>query len=59
LRYINDFKLLLASWGPKLAHGGSRRIFAGRGYLDRLFALLPQNDRFAGLKAHLAAGLDR
>lgn len=56
---INDFKLLLASWGPKLEHRASRRIFAERGYLDRLFALLPQTDRFAGLKARLAVGLDR
>ena len=59
LRYINDFKLLLASWGPKLVHGASRRIFAGRGYLDRLFALLPRTDRFVGLKVRLAADLDR
>ncbi|ACU90531.1 HD domain-containing protein [Desulfomicrobium baculatum] len=59
LRYINDFKLLLASWGPKLVHGASRRIFAGRGYLDRLFALLPQTDRFAELKVRLAIGLER
>jgi hypothetical protein len=59
LRYINDFKLLLASWGPKLVHRASRRIFAQRGYLERLFALLPPTDRFLGLKARLAAGLDR
>jgi hypothetical protein len=59
LRYINDFKLLLASWGPKLVHRASRRIFAQRGYLDSLFALLPRTDRFAGLKARLAVGLDR
>lgn len=59
LCYVNDFKLLLASWGPKLVHGTSRRIFAGRGYLDRLFDLLPNTDRFVGLKARLADRLDR
>jgi hypothetical protein len=59
LRYINDFKLLLASWGPSLVHGASRRIFARRGYLNRLFALLPQTERFFGLKIRLASGLER
>ncbi len=59
LCYVNDFKLLLASWGPKLKHVTSRRIFAERGYLDRLFDLLPGSDRFAGLKVRLAEQLDR
>lgn len=59
LRCINDFKLLLASWGPKLEYGASRRIFAQRGYLDRLFDLLPRTEDFAGLKARLGAGLER
>lgn len=59
LRYINDFKLLLASWGPSLVHGASRRIFARRGYLNRLFALLPQTDHFSGLKVRLACALER
>lgn len=59
LRYINDFKLLLASWGPKLEHGASRRIFSERGYLDRLFALLPPSGSFTELKARLARGLER
>jgi putative nucleotidyltransferase with HDIG domain len=59
LRYINDFKLLLASWGPKLVHGASRRIFSGRGYLDSLFDLLPKTERFSGLKSCLAGHLER
>ena len=59
LCYVNDFKLLLASWGPKLVHGTSRRIFVGRAYLDRLFDLLPGSNRFAELKARLADRLDR
>lgn len=57
LTYINDFALLLASWGPMLVHGASRSIFAGRGYLDRLFALLPDSPGFHGLKADLARRL--
>jgi len=57
LRYINDFKLLLASWGPVLVHGTSRRLFAARGYLDRLFALLPETPRLGALKADLAERL--
>ncbi len=59
LRYINDFKLLLASWGPSLVHGASRRIFATRGYMDRLFDLLPRNGRFEELRTRLAVGLRR
>lgn len=59
LRYINDFKLLLASWGPKLVHGASRSIFSRRGYLDRLFELLPQTSRFLRLKSCLAGHLER
>ena len=57
LRYINDFLLLLASWGPQLVHGASRAIFADRGYLGRLFSLLPDNDRFRAVKAGLAVRL--
>ena len=59
LRYINDFKLLLASWGPKLDHGASRCIFSRRGYLDSLFALLPQTAGFLRLKSCLAGHLER
>lgn len=57
LRRINDFALLLASWGPVLVHGASRRIFAVRGYLDRLFAILPADPVFVALKADLARRL--
>ncbi len=59
LRSMNDFKLLLASWGPKLVHRSSRRLFAGRGCLDRIFAMLPDTPRFVVLKAALAEGLRR
>ena len=57
LRCVNDFALLLASWGPMLVHGSSRRIFAVRGYLDRLFSILPANSAFDALKADLARRL--
>jgi len=57
--YVNDFKLLLASWGPMLVYGASRGIYVGRGYLDRLFALLPRTSRIQALKAGLEARLMR
>jgi len=57
LRYVNDFKLLLASWGPQLVHASSRRIFAERGYLERLFSLLPQAPFLTGLRDALAISL--
>lgn len=53
LLYINDFKLLLASWGPQLSFTTSRAIFARRGYLARLFELLPENPRFHSLHMEL------
>lgn len=59
LRVVNDFKLLLASWGPRLEFRTSRQLFARRGYLDRLFDLLPRDGRLAALKADLAKRLTR
>ncbi|NCD24569.1 MAG: HD domain-containing protein [Deltaproteobacteria bacterium] len=59
LRVVNDFKLLLASWGPKLEFATSRRLFARRGYLDRLFDLLPKAPCLAVLKADLDRRLAR
>lgn len=59
MRFLNDFKLLLASWGPGLAHRASRRIFGRRAYLDGLFASLPQTSRFVALKAALSRRLER
>jgi hypothetical protein len=57
LRFINDFMMLLASWGPLLVHRTSRGIFAYRGYLDRLFALLPADPGIGALRADLARRL--
>lgn len=59
LRVINDFKLLLAGWGPGLNFWSSRQIFADRGYLQRLFDLLPQDVRLSHLKAGLEQRLAR
>jgi len=59
LRCLHDFALLLASWGPNLEHPASRRIFGHRRHLDALFAVLPQEPRFADLKHSLARRLLR
>lgn len=58
-RYLNDFALLLASWGPELVFRASRRLFSARGYLDGIFDLLPGTEAFVGLKSVLAARLAR
>jgi hypothetical protein len=58
LRFLNDFKLLLASWGPGLIRLASRRIFRHRAYLDRLFSTLPQTSSFSALKIVLAHRLE-
>ncbi len=57
LRFINDFKLLLASWGPKLVHAASRKMYLRRHYLDQLFALLPESRDFGRVKKILLARL--
>lgn len=59
LRCLNDFALLLASWGPNLERAASRRIFGRRGHLDALFAVLPRGPRFAELKRSLVRRLAR
>lgn len=58
LRYLNDFKILLATWGPGLTFARSREIFVRRGYLDRLDALLPAATPLMRLKAALARRLE-
>lgn len=57
LRFVNDFKLLLASWGPKLVHAASRKMYLRRHYLDQLFALLPESRDFGRIKKVLLARL--
>ncbi len=57
LVYINDFKLLLASWGNRLENAASRKMFLSRGYLEQLFALLPAEHCFAELKNYFSERL--
>jgi hypothetical protein len=41
MRYHNDFYLLVLSWAYDLNFPASRRLFAARGYVDRIVANLP------------------
>lgn len=41
LRYLNDFKILLATWGPGLIFASSRKLCVRRKSLERIQALLP------------------
>jgi hypothetical protein len=54
LTSVNDFRLLLASWGPVLEFAVSRSIFKRRDYLGRIFAQLPVTPEFTALRAALA-----
>ena len=49
MRFVNDFKMLLASWSYALTYAWSRKQILDRNYLDQLFALLPATAPFAGL----------
>lgn len=57
LRFTNDFLILLSSWGQQLNHAASQRIFVQRGYLDKIFAFLPDHADFIQLKTILASRL--
>lgn len=59
LRYLNDFKILLATWGAGLTFAASRDVFVRRKYLDRLYALLPAADPLTCLKDELTRRLVR
>jgi hypothetical protein len=58
MRFVNDFKLLLVSWSYGLTYGWTRKQVLERGYLDRLFGLLPQNDDFIRLREGLVHDLE-
>lgn len=51
--WVNDFKLLVASWTYNMNFPVSRRTILSRGYLDRLFKCLPQEPQFSTLKEQL------
>lgn len=57
LACVNDFRLLLASWGPGLSFAISRDIFARRDYLGQIFAQLPPTPEFTALRKTLASRL--
>lgn len=47
--FVDDFKLFLAAWSFCLYFPESRRIFAKRKYLQRIWELLPQTSALVGL----------
>lgn len=53
MRWINDFKLMLASWVHDLNFQTSYQVFHESGYLTRLFDLLPQTEHFRLLRENL------
>ncbi len=53
MRWINDFKLMLASWVHDLNFQTSYQILHESGSLTKLFKLLPQSDPFILLKKNL------
>ena len=55
--YVNDFKLLLLSWVHDLSTAAARRAFAERGFVERLFSLLPRTPDMARAAALCAAAL--
>ena len=57
MRFVNDFKLLLVSWSYALSFAWTRRQVLARGYLDRLFELLPGGDPFVRLREGLVRDL--
>jgi putative nucleotidyltransferase with HDIG domain len=50
MRYVNDFKLLLAGWLYELHYRTSLTMAASRHYPERLFALLPETPKIERLR---------
>lgn len=59
MRYMNDFKLLLASWVFDLNCEAARAAWIERGYLRRLFSVLPEDARLSRLHERLQRCLRR
>ncbi len=55
--WVNDFKLLLASWLYDLNFAPSKEIVRERRYLDQLCTFLPPTEEFRQLHRQLAADL--
>jgi hypothetical protein len=51
--WINDLKLLLCSWVFDLNFSVSRKMILGKGYLDKIFASLPNDRKFMDLLKQL------
>jgi hypothetical protein len=57
MAFENDFKLLLVGWVYDLNFAFARRELAGRGYIERLFALLPDDGPIRRLRDQVARDL--
>lgn len=57
LRYINDFRLLLASWLEELHYATARTLLARSGHVERVLAELPSG--LAAVKEHLLKKLEQ
>ena len=55
--WINDLKLLLCGWVYDLSFQVSRKIVVERGYIERIFDLLPKEPEFLSLREKLQAEL--
>jgi len=58
LEWVNDFKLLLCSWGYDLNYPASRWMFRERKYLKELIASLPDTIEIQALAAKVGAALN-
>ena len=59
MRFVNDFKLLLASWVYDLNFPAARRAFRDRGHVEELFGLLPRAPELTRLKNRIYSALDQ
>ncbi|BBD08322.1 HD domain-containing protein [Desulfovibrio ferrophilus] len=59
MRYLNDFKLLLASWVYDLNFTSSRALLRERGHLNDLLKLMPDRPEFIELGRQLQTDLLR
>lgn len=55
IRYTNDFKLLVVGWLYHLHYTSSAHILFERGYVERIFSLLPKDERIKDLESKIYA----
>ncbi|WP_051617104.1 HD domain-containing protein [Desulfonatronovibrio hydrogenovorans] len=58
MRYLNDFKLLLCSWAYDLNYAYSSRIVLDKGYIARLFKMLPEKPELIELEDRITGYLE-